>query len=165
MNETIRRAVYDTAHKFKGGVQALATVLGVSPGVLYNKTNPTMDSHKVHLEEALSMMLATGDFRILYALAQETQHTCVSLGNYENCSDMELLDLALKLNVRRGEVDREIRDALKDGRVSHEEKLRIRGRMQAAMRAQMELFSRIDALAEALPEVTALRTGGRRAHG
>lgn len=147
--DALDRAIYDTAHDYPGGVPALAQRMAVRAGTLNNKVDSHMEGHRLNVYEALAMMLTTGDKRILYALAQELHHTCVPLGDFSDCSDMEVLDKVLAVNEQRGKVDATIKKTFSDNVIKHTEKLEIRREMQALFRAWMELYSRIDALAEA----------------
>src|SRR3546814_12012767 len=69
----IRRAAYLTVHEFPptaglSAVESAALVIGRAPGTTYNKVDPASEQG-LYLTEALQLMLAHGDHRILHALA------------------------------------------------------------------------------------------------
>ncbi|MFD2112042.1 phage regulatory CII family protein [Thiorhodococcus fuscus] len=149
MSEHLNRAIYDTAHDFPGGVPALAKRMSTHTGTLFNKVSPTHEGHRLNIYEALAIQLITGDLRILHALAAELGQGCVTLGDFSDCSDNALLDLILRVGQARGETDAEIRRALADGRVERREYESIRCRVQEDIRANLEMLTRLDALAKA----------------
>lgn len=70
-------AAYHTAHRFPGGVPALAGRMGIVPGVLQNKVNASNTSHHLTLREAMAMQEITGDVAILNAMADALGYVCV----------------------------------------------------------------------------------------
>lgn len=62
-------AAYYTAHKYPGGVRAIAQRMGMSANVLQNKVNPNNDTHHLTLAEAVALMDVSDNDAILMALA------------------------------------------------------------------------------------------------
>ncbi|RNE89856.1 phage regulatory CII family protein [Marichromatium sp. AB31] len=148
-SEALNRAIYDTAHDFPGGVPAMARLMAANPGTLFNKVSTTHEGHRLNVYEALAMQLLSGDLRILYAMAAELGQGCYTLGDFSDCSDADLLDRITTLGAARGAVDHEIHQAFEDRKITRAEAGQIRQRVEAAVRANLELLSRLDALAEA----------------
>src|SRR3546814_6347406 len=93
----IRRAAYLTVHEFPptaglSAVESAALVIGRAPGTTYNKVDPASEQG-LYLTEALQLMLAHGDHRILHALAAACDHVAVPLADLRAMSDTALLDL------------------------------------------------------------------------
>ena len=139
-------AVYRTVHDFPGGAKALATYLSVRPGTLSNKADPACDTHHLNLSEALAIMLVSKDFRILRALALETNHGVIQLANLTGVSDMELLDAYTKMNQELGDVAGAMGRAFADRRLTHAEFNEISREMFEAINATLELRRRLEAV-------------------
>jgi len=80
----IRQAIYLTVHQYPGrgklsSVESAALTLGKAPGTLYNKADPGNDQQGLLVEEAVALMLASNDFRILRAVAAVCDHAVVYL--------------------------------------------------------------------------------------
>src|SRR3546814_10991085 len=93
----IRRAAYLTVHEFPptaglSAVESAALVIGRAPGTTYNKVDPASEQG-LYLTEALQLMLAHGDHRILHALAAACDHVAVPHASLRAPSDTALLDL------------------------------------------------------------------------
>lgn len=62
-------AIYHTAHKYPGGIQALAGRMGVSANTLTHKVNPNNSTHHLSVSESLVMQELSGRPWILQAEA------------------------------------------------------------------------------------------------
>ena len=142
----LEKAASDTAHDF--GVPELVKHMPTTKSqyAFYKKLDPEQDRNHLRLDEALAMMLITKDYRILYAMAAETGHAVFPLGDFSDCSDVELITKITELGMARGDVDREIHEALDDGKIRPHERDKIQAQIHAAIRANLELLTRIDAL-------------------
>jgi len=122
--DLLERAVYDTAHGFvnaatgRRGVVGLADVIGVRATTLQNKVNPREEFSHVTLNEARSMMLATGDHSILHRLADDVGEACVPLPSFEFAADADLLDAWADWQADIGETAATAKAALADKRVT-----------------------------------------------
>lgn len=139
-------AVYNTVHDFEGGPKALANYLSVRPGTLSNKADPACDTHHLNINEALAIMLVSKDFRVLHALAFETNHAVIELTDLSGTSDMALLDAYTNMNRELGDVACAISEGLDDQRLTPAEYKRIHREMYEAFNAQIELLRRLEAL-------------------
>lgn len=66
---SVSDAIYHTAHRFPGGIQALALRMGVSANTLTHKVNPNNTTHHTTVEESLTMQEFSGTPWILQAEA------------------------------------------------------------------------------------------------
>ncbi len=69
-------AAYDTAHRYEGGIAALAKRMGHNANTLTHKVNPKNLTHFLTLRDAIEMQWQSRDFAILHAMAGELGHTC-----------------------------------------------------------------------------------------
>ncbi len=142
-------AIYQTAHDYPGGVPALAKRLGgCNAGTLQNKVDPAMQGHRLNIYEARAIMLATGDHRILKALADDLGYVLIPVGDRQGTSDVDLLTAYAQLDKERGDVGQRLREALEDGRLTYEEVRRVRREAREEIEALQELLARLEAIAE-----------------
>lgn len=146
-------AIYATVHDYKDsarktrGAVALAARIGMQPGTLSNKANPTMDA-QLTLRESIPLQLVASDFRILHAYAAELGHVAWELPDHPDASDVEVLDLYAEFHSAVGDKARAIRAALRDGAVHPCEVDEIRNALHGLIRAGLSLLSRFEALAD-----------------
>jgi len=141
----IDRAVYESAHDFPGGIEALATLLGKATGTVYNKADPGME-HQFTLKEVVSLMKFAGDFRIAEAVCREIDHAAIPYGDYRNCSDVELLDCVLNVNREDGETAAAIGKALADGVIDAAEGASLDREIAEDIEARLALRDRLRGL-------------------
>lgn len=115
-------AIHHTAHEAQGGLPALARSLGMGEQVLRNKTCPTTDTHKLSLREALAMMDATNDDRILQVLADLRGYT---LSRNRQPASATIMAAVLSTDTAHGDIARAIQSALEDGVLTEREKANI----------------------------------------
>jgi len=121
----IEQAVYNTVHQALGGAKAIAGCIGLSHQVLLNKVNPKTLTHHLMLTEAVEVMRAAGDTRILDALASEFNGIFVPLPALAlDASPNLMIDIA-KMSSEFGALVTEIADDLSDGRITENEWTRI----------------------------------------
>ncbi len=146
MTTDVDRALYETAHDFPGGVPALATRLGRATGTIHNKADPGCETHQFAVREALAMMLASRDYRVLRTLARATGHAVIPHGDFSDTSDVELLQLYARLHQEIGETSGAIRQALEGREIGRERVATIRREIHEDIEAALELLSRIEAI-------------------
>ena len=146
--DKLDRAIYDTVHGYPGGVQAVANRTGENAGTLFNRVDPAQERHHPTVRGLLSWMLTADDYQALFALASACHFGCYHLGDFSDCSDMELLDLVLNLSDRRGRLDQIIKEAFADNVLTAKEFQRIDKAMDNAIRANLELKTRLKALVQ-----------------
>ncbi len=144
----LQEAMYYTVHGFAGGAVKLGPLVGISPGTLSNKVNPTLDTHKLSVEEAVVVQNATRDYRILYAMAMELNHSCIPLGDFNGVSDVELLNAYAAWHAEIGQAADAIRNALEDARVTRAEFERVRKEFHEGTQRGFEFLTRLEALVD-----------------
>ena len=137
----VKDAAYDTVHQQPGGSTALAPRMGMSEAVLRGKVNPCTDRNRLALEEADELMAKTGDFRILHALAASHGGIFVQLDSPQAGS---LIGALLATDSAKGDLSKIVADAIADGRITPNEKAKIR----KAVAAVQSLVSMVGRLAE-----------------
>jgi len=133
-------AVHQTAHDAPGGLPALARRIGVREQVLRNKVCPTTESFHLNPREALAMMDATDDDRILAVLAEMRGYML----ERKQLPDAESIVAAvLSADAEHGDVSREIQAALADGKITETERAAIAKQIHDAHQALDRLNSTV----------------------
>ncbi|HSD36103.1 MAG TPA: phage regulatory CII family protein [Rhodocyclaceae bacterium] len=145
-------AVHRTFHKWSGGLPAAAAALGKSEQVLRNKVNWTVATNHLTLNEARDAMLMSGDFQILYSLAEELDLRI--LGPAEPYASF--MQELMTAEAAHGDVSRAMADAIRDRRISPRERSEIAQSIRNEIAAKQRLLGAIDAIVEA---------GGLVSHG
>lgn len=57
--DDLDQAIYSTVHSSRIGAKKIAQRIGISDQVLLNKANPSNETHKLTVREALAIQLAT----------------------------------------------------------------------------------------------------------
>lgn len=70
-------AIYHTAHKYKGGVHALALRMGMSGNTLQHKVNPNTTTHTLKPEELVILMEMTETDWILQCISARLGYTVI----------------------------------------------------------------------------------------
>lgn len=129
-------------HDFPGGATALGARAGIDGMLLSNKVNPNNDRNHLMLKEAVRIQVASGDHRILHAMADNLGELCVPLPAVH---DDDLMQATLRSVQCFGEMMGETERALHDGRVSSNELKRIQGAMLEAVAHVTALYSLLQA--------------------
>lgn len=115
-------ACYHAVHKFPGGVPAMAAVIGCKKATLQNKLNPTQDSHKLTLAEAMHILRITRDFSILDAITHEVDCVWLERSRIEEpAGDVDLLKSITELTGAAHELGSSLVQGLEDGNISRDE--------------------------------------------
>ena len=121
----IDQAAYNTVHEASSGAKTIASCVGLSHQTLLNKVNPKTLTHHLTLKEAVDVMHATKDTRLLDALANEFNGMFVPLPlSSSNISPNLMSDIA-KMSSDFGALIKEVADDLSDGKISQNEWSRI----------------------------------------
>lgn len=131
-------AAHRTIHDYPGGSESLGPRIGMSAAVLRSKVNPNTATHHLTLGEADRIMGVTGDHQILHALAANHGFALTSLEG--ECEDVSILTSILRVTSAEGELARVIDAALKDGRISANEKADIE---ESALHVQQTLVAMV----------------------
>lgn len=138
-------AVYTTVRDYPGGAESLAPRLGMSANVLRNKVNPSIKTHHLRLDEAVSIMAMTGDSRGLEAIADELGYMVIPATGI----DLSNEDLLLQFNSlyqQLGKFSADTNDAIADGHLDATERRRLyRDQLQVAAKIH-EIFRQIVAM-------------------
>lgn len=134
-------AAAQTVHAYQGGAESLAPRVGLSAGILRNKVNVNNTSNHLTLAEANEIMAATGDHRILQALAQEHGYALHKID--DACSEKAIVHHLLDLGMAEGELSRTIHDALADNVITCNEMNAIAAAGHANQSALIGLINRL----------------------
>lgn len=144
----LQEAMYAVVHDYRGGAVALAPLVGMASGTLSNKVNPSVDTHKLSVEEAVVIQHAAHDCRILYAEAAALRHSCIPLGDYAGISDVELLNAYAAMHSKIGALAQSVMKALEDQRITRRECEEVERLMHVGIQYQLAFVARMKALSD-----------------
>jgi hypothetical protein len=141
---SVRDAAYHTVRQYPGGAVALAARLGMkSSSTLSHKVAPNSTSYYLSLEEAINLQAFTGDYRILYAMARELGHVCISVSQ----SDVEDVNQNIAATCKEfGEYLGSVSEAVRDNRITDNEISDIAAHMGALAARTNQLHATLLAL-------------------
>jgi hypothetical protein len=145
--DPIERMSYALVHD-NGGAEKLAPRVLVKPGTLNHKVNPTMEGHHLTLQEAIALMLATDDYRLLHSVCDQLGFQCVPSVDVEGVADMEFLSLFAKTMTQIGYLSATISDALEDGTITKDEVKSVSDATVAAMSVIAKLPERMGGMSD-----------------
>jgi hypothetical protein len=126
-------------------VPTLAARMGMQPGTLYNKAAAGDETHhQPTLRDVLLATTATGDLRVVQALAQTFGLATYDCASHATASDEALLELLTSLASQNGEFHRALGDALRLRRFSEGALRAIRGEAYDIVSALMTLVQRLE---------------------
>ena len=129
------------------GVVALADLMGVKPGTLYNKLDADDDTHhQPTLRDVVLATRLTGDYRVLDALNEHFERACFDIRPQRHISDEALLELLLKLHKESGEFHVAMQTALTARRFEPAQLNQIRAEAFDTISALMTLVARLEGL-------------------
>lgn len=143
----LQMAFYSVVHDFRGGVAAVALLLGMSPNTLQNKANPNDSTHHPMLEEAARVSEVTADMRILHAFAARLHHMAVPLPAVEGDAG-EAVQRMARVATEFGEYFTQVSTALGDGKVSPNELKRCETELGELIAAAQSLGAMLQRLSE-----------------
>lgn len=135
-------AAWSLVHDFPGGAPALGAMVGLDGTLLSNKVNPNNDRNHLMLKEAVRIQMASGDHRILRAMADNLGELCVPLPQVH---DNDLMQATLRSMRSFGVMMGETEQALKDKRVTPNELKRIQAAMLESVAHVTALYSMLQA--------------------
>lgn len=142
------QARYRVVHEFRGGAAKLARLAGMNYGTLCNKVNPLVETHHLTVDEAVSLQYIARDYRIHEAEGRMLGRASIPIGEFPDCSDMELLDTWANWQVELGETAAKIRLALDEGRVTREHVREVRREIFEDLTAAMAVLDRLQGLVD-----------------
>lgn len=150
-------ALYIAARAYPGGVEALATRMGISSNVLYKKLRRAVDSHHLSYEEAsqiLELLSDSGRDQMIELAIRSFmwRHGYVAYklpDDIEEVDDEVLLAQILKIISKKGVLAHNIKNALEnDGVIDSDEYPQIEGDIQQCITVLMELKSKVKSMHE-----------------
>lgn len=151
--DSLEDSIAKTSRDFPGGIKLLAEKLSINQGTLYNKCNPSMESHRLTLQEALDIMQLSEDVRILDVLCRKTHHACIPQTQFRHAGDMALFDAWTASDMEHGKTVETIRNALSDERIDNNEYCNIRSEMFVDFARELELLDRLNNLCSNQPRI------------
>ena len=142
----VKDAAWHTAHDY--GFDALALRMGIkSAQVLRNKVNPNCDTHHLHIDQAVTMMSLTGDYRIAEAMAGELGCVFAQVPTNDITSE-NVLGLILEATSKNGDICQTFHQAMADGVITPNEEAEILGIIN---QLQSHLFKLSECIKKARP--------------
>jgi hypothetical protein len=115
-------ACYHAVHKAQGGLQTIASLMGMLPGTLQKKLSPTVDTHKLSLAEAMHILRFTENTAILDSICAEANVVWFKPEDVpEFCGDLDLLSSHSQLFSSTSNLVAGVTDALADGVIDKDE--------------------------------------------
>lgn len=141
-------AAYDTVHDYTGSLEALSETLGLkSAQVLRNKVNLNEEkSHHLSLREAQLLMKATGNPRILEALADDIGGVFIQLPKHGSANMLSAVNGISTMSKEFGALIEEVAGDIADGVITTTEYKRIEkeaGKLRLALSAMIADLSAI----------------------
>lgn len=135
----VKDAMHATVKDYPGGAESLAPRMGIkSPAVLRSKVNPNIDTHHLHLDQAVSMMVLSGDYRIMHAMAGEMGGVFELLPT-GNVTEANIFALIMHASAKHGDICQEFHEAMADGHLSNDEKAMMIDKVQATISSLYKL--------------------------
>lgn len=82
-------AAYHTAHSYPGGVAALALRMGQNASTLNHKVSLTNTTHRLAVDESVTMQAMSGNYAILHAMASSLGHVALQIDPTTEAKPME----------------------------------------------------------------------------
>lgn len=140
-------AKHHLVHEHPGGAKALGPLVGINPGTLSNKVNPSMEHHHLTVDEAVRIQAVRRRYDVLHAEARALGHVCVQINDYSGISDEALLDAYAAYHADVGQTAQAVREALASGEgITQAAVEKIRRELYEDAAAGFEFLARLEAL-------------------
>jgi len=136
-------AIQETAKNYTGGAQALGLKIGANSRTFTNKCNPK-ENHLLTIEEFISVMQVTADYRMLDALAELFGYVCIAVKPLEKLSDTNVLMSWANWHVQVGELAKTLAVALEDGKITTDEYAAVRISMFEEFTRELQLLKLLE---------------------
>jgi hypothetical protein len=140
----LKLAMHETVQQYPGGLPDLARKLGMRDFDLHKKTSPEFPGEFLNIHDVLKLMLETGDYTVLHAMANLLDYTCVPIPQYRGSNDMELLDAWSSWSDERGDTVAAIHQALNDGVIDRQEVSAIEKGVFEDFETELALLARLE---------------------
>lgn len=141
-------AAYATVHEYSEGTEALAGAIGLkSKQTLINKVSTSPGkTHHLSLSEAERIMKATGDVRIIHALADEMGGVYVPALRSGDARSITVVSDISKMSQEFGALVQEVASDIEDGVITDNELKRIEDEANRLRFALVSLMSDLKAM-------------------
>lgn len=120
-------ALYIAARQYPGGIDALAVRMGMSAATLYKKLSTKVDTHFISYEEAQTIIWYLDEIgkkdaadMAMNSFCWQFSRAVVELPN-QFVPDDKLFDQVLEIMQHKGDLSKNLRDSMRDGRISIKE--------------------------------------------
>ncbi len=138
-------ACYHAVHKAQGGLQTIASLMGMLPGTLQKKLSPTVDTHKLSLAEAMHILRFTENTAILDSICTEANVVWFKPEDVpEFCGDLDLLSSHSQLFTSTSALVAGVTDALADGVIDKDEQASLK-QLKLDMQKAIKLVDQVSA--------------------
>ena len=141
-------AAYATVHDYKGGAAALAPRISkkLTEAVLNSKVNPNTTTHHLRLDEAVKIMVLTGDYQMLDAICAELGKVCVDIPKVGEVSDSSVFKHLLESGQHQGTFYSELHKALEDGVITDSEFTKVEAEAYKYQKSVSSIVNKIEAM-------------------
>jgi hypothetical protein len=130
-----------------GGVPALAKLLRMREGTLYNQVNPNSEGHCVNVDTFRAMLLATKDYRALDELERDCGRAAFKLPDFSKVGDTALLEICARMTKEYGDIGGKLSEALQSGDISHAEAAGLKKEAIEMIAVITEFVARVEGIA------------------
>ena len=158
--DPLDQAIYDTVHDYRDlhaggrGAAALARAIGMAGSTLQNKADRKQEFAHLSLQEARSIMLVSGDTRILSTLAEQLGYAAVPLPQIEAPADTDLLQVWADWSNEFGETAAAIKAALEDNKITQAEVAKVKRELIEDFETGLAIIDVLKGMAEPEDNVT-----------
>lgn len=119
---SLQHLVYGLAHKFNGGLVALAATMNKNDRVLNMKVNPNNDTHHLTIEELETIAdFTNGNLKVAEYFAHKENAVVYVMPDIEHMDEQALLDSFLNINSKLGSLSTELMHDYSDGSINNHE--------------------------------------------
>ena len=122
--------------------EEIAHDLGLELGTLENKLKPSYPTGDLNLTEFIHFLELTGDYSALDYIAKEFDFTLIKNDDVKaSCKEIHIL--IDNLSMEEGDVFRSAKEALRDGEISEDEKIKVSTEIDQVVKAALELKKKL----------------------
>lgn len=144
----LRIAVRRAAKSHRGGIEAVAKLLGMNAQTLRNQLNG-IERHRMYLDVAEEIIDLANSDELANAAAQQRGGVFLKLPEEAMpACDMAVLELVTHVWRANGDVGKAVDDTLADGRVEHHEIAEVKKAIYRMQQAMTAMLIRLEDMAE-----------------
>lgn len=133
----VKDAAYRIARGYPGGIRAMALRMDMPYDTFQKKVSPSCDTHHLQLEEAVDMQVYAQRADILYAMAADLEHICLTVPD-ESIGDIGLR--LMRVGEKVGDVFEVARRVMADGKIEPQEKRELTDQIAETVIALMSVL-------------------------